>query len=79
MISLRGKRANVRGRIVLAGKTQVVASNLTPPPKRADDKQLQQRFDPDARPCRPRSDADARSGPKASDQPADRQSSSTSF
>jgi hypothetical protein len=41
---------NVRGRIVLAGKTQVVPVNLTPPPKRADDKQLQQRFDPDARP-----------------------------
>ena len=41
---------NVRGRIVLAGKTQVVPVNLTPPPKRADDKQLQQRFDPDAKP-----------------------------
>jgi hypothetical protein len=40
----------VRGRIVLAGKAQVVPVNLTPPSKRADDKQLQQRFDPDARP-----------------------------
>ena len=37
------ERANVRGRIVLAGKAQVVPINLTPPAKRADDKQIEQR------------------------------------
>lgn len=47
---LAKEKTNVRARIVLVGKPQVVAVNLTPPPKRADDKQLQQRFDPDARP-----------------------------
>ena len=40
----------MRGRIVLVGKQQIVPVNLTPSPKRADDKQIQQRFDPDARP-----------------------------
>lgn len=44
------EKTNVRARIVLVGKPQVVPVNLTPPPKRADEKQLQQRFDPDARP-----------------------------
>lgn len=44
------EKAKVTGRIVLVGKHQVVPVNLTPPPKRADDKQIQQRFDPDARP-----------------------------
>lgn len=44
------EREKVRGRIVLVGKHQIVPVNLTPSPKRADDKQIQQRFDPDARP-----------------------------
>ncbi len=44
------EKTKVRGRIVLVGKHQVVPVNLTPPAKRADDKQIQQRFDPDARP-----------------------------
>ncbi len=44
------EKEKVRGRIVLVGKHQVVPVNLTPPAKRADDKQIQQRFDPDARP-----------------------------
>ncbi len=44
------EKGRVRGRIVLVGKPQVVPVNLTPSPKRADDKQIQQRFDPDARP-----------------------------
>ena len=44
------EKTGVRGRIVLAGKHQIVPVNLTPPPKRADDKQIEQRFDPDARP-----------------------------
>jgi hypothetical protein len=35
---------------VLVGKPQVVPINLTPPPKRSDDKQIEQRFDPDAKP-----------------------------
>jgi carboxypeptidase Q len=43
------EKARVRGRIVLVGKHQVVPVNLTPPSKRADDKQIQQRFDPEAR------------------------------
>jgi hypothetical protein len=42
-------KASVRGRIVLAGKHQIVAINLNPPAKRLDDKQVQ-RFDPDATP-----------------------------
>ena len=44
------EKTKVRGRIVLVGKQQVVPVNLTPPAKRTDDKQVQQRFDPDARP-----------------------------
>lgn len=44
------EKANIRGRIVLVGKHQVVTVNLTPPAKRTDDKVVQQRFDPDARP-----------------------------
>lgn len=44
------EKAKVRGRIVLVGKHQIVPVNLAPPSKRADDKQMQQRFDPDARP-----------------------------
>jgi len=40
----------VRGRIVMVGKHQAVAINLKPSPKRLDDKQAEQRFDPDARP-----------------------------
>ena len=44
------EKMNVRARIVLVGKPLVVPVNLTPPSKRADEKQLQQRFDPDARP-----------------------------
>jgi hypothetical protein len=44
------ERAKVRGRIVLVGKHQIVPVNLNPPAKRTDDKQIAQRFDPDARP-----------------------------
>ena len=44
------RKANVRGRIVLVGKHQIVPVNLNPPPKRTDDKQIAERFDPDARP-----------------------------
>ena len=44
------EKTRVRGRIVLVGKHQIVPVNLTPAAKRADDKQMQQRFDPDARP-----------------------------
>jgi carboxypeptidase Q len=44
------EKTRVRGRIVLVGKHQIVPVNLTPTAKRADDKQIQQRFDPDARP-----------------------------
>jgi len=44
------EKDRVRGHIVLVGKHQIVPVNLTPSAKRADDKQIQQRFDPDARP-----------------------------
>ncbi|MDQ5845662.1 MAG: M20/M25/M40 family metallo-hydrolase, partial [Acidobacteriota bacterium] len=44
------ERRNVRGRIVLVGKPQVVPINLNPSPKRLDDKVVAQRYDPDARP-----------------------------
>lgn len=44
------EKGNVRGRIVLVGKHQIVPVNLSPPTKRADDKQMAERFDPDARP-----------------------------
>lgn len=44
------EKVNVRGKIILVGKHQVLAVNLTPPPKRSDDKQTERRFDPDARP-----------------------------
>ena len=44
------EKTKVRGRIVLVGKHQILPVNLTPAAKRADDKQMQQRFDPDARP-----------------------------
>jgi carboxypeptidase Q len=44
------EKASVRGRIVLVGKHQIVPVNLNPGPKRADDKQIAERFDPDAKP-----------------------------
>lgn len=44
------EKARVNDRIVMVGKHTVVPVNLSPPPKRADDKQIQQRFDPDFRP-----------------------------
>jgi len=44
------EKANVTGRIVLVGRHQKVPVNLNPPAKRADDKQIAERFDPDARP-----------------------------
>jgi carboxypeptidase Q len=44
------EKGNVRGRIVLVGKHQIVPVNLNPPPKRIDDKRIAERFDPDARP-----------------------------
>jgi len=48
--ALDRERTRVRGRIVLAGKHQIVPINLNPPPKRLDDNQLQQRFGPNPRP-----------------------------
>src|SRR4026208_668819 len=44
------EKARVKDRIVMVGKHTVVPVNLSPPPKRADDKQIPQRFHPDARP-----------------------------
>ncbi len=44
------QKAKVRGRIVMAGKHTVVPINLSPPPKRIDDKTAEERFGPNARP-----------------------------
>ena len=44
------EKANVRGRIVMAGKNTIVTVNLSPPAKRITDEQAQQRFGPNARP-----------------------------
>ena len=46
---LAGQRTRVRSRIVLVGKHAVLPVNLTPPPKRISDEQVQQRFGPNAR------------------------------
>jgi hypothetical protein len=43
-------KTRVRGRIVLVGKAAVVPVNLNPPPKRATDEQMEQRYGPNARP-----------------------------
>jgi len=44
------EKSRVRGRIVLAGKHQIVPINLTPPAKRLDDNQVEQRYGPNPRP-----------------------------
>jgi carboxypeptidase Q len=44
------EKRSVMGRIVLVGKHQTVPVNLNPPAKRSDDKQIAERFNPDARP-----------------------------
>src|SRR5260370_1799675 len=44
------EKAQVRGRIILAGKHTIVPINLNPPAKRMTDEQAQQRFGPNARP-----------------------------
>lgn len=44
------QKGKIRGRIVLVGKPQRVPVNLSPPAKRLDDKQLEQRFGPNAPP-----------------------------
>jgi carboxypeptidase Q len=43
---LAGQKDKVKGKIVLAGKHQLVAVNLTPPQRRQDDKQMKERYDP---------------------------------
>src|SRR5688572_10612231 len=48
--ALEKEKGNVRGRIVLAGRHRVVPVNLTPAPKRTEDRVIERRFDPDARP-----------------------------
>jgi hypothetical protein len=47
---LAREHAQVRGKIVMAGKHTIVPINLNPPPKRLSDEQVQQRFGPNARP-----------------------------
>jgi carboxypeptidase Q len=58
------EKARVKDRIVMVGKPTVVPVNLNPPPKRADDKQIQQRFDPDFRPSPTPTPSPTPSGPK---------------
>ncbi len=43
---LNTQKTNVKGKIVLAGKSQVVPVTLSPPPRRQDDKQAKERYDP---------------------------------
>ncbi len=45
---LDGVRAQVKGRIVLAGKSALVPVNLTPGAPRRDEERLRQRYDPNA-------------------------------
>jgi hypothetical protein len=40
------QKDNVKGKIVLAGKQQIVAVTMTPPARRQDDKQAKDRYDP---------------------------------
>lgn len=47
---LAKEKQKVRGRIVLVGKPTIVPINLSPPAKRSDDKQVEQRFGPNAQP-----------------------------
>ena len=44
------EKTKVRGRMVLAGKHTIVPVNLNPPAKRSDDKTVEERFGPNARP-----------------------------
>jgi len=44
------QKANVRGKIVMAGRHVIVPLNLNPPPKRITDEQAEARFGPNARP-----------------------------
>lgn len=58
------EKARVKDRIVMVGKHTIVPVNLTPPPKRADDKLIAQRFDPDARPSPTPTPSPTPAGPK---------------
>jgi len=49
-IFLNNYKTKVRGKIVLIGKPATIPVNLTPPAKRLNDEQAQQRFGPNARP-----------------------------
>ncbi|MBI3403845.1 MAG: M20/M25/M40 family metallo-hydrolase [Acidobacteria bacterium] len=44
--ALEGYKDKVKGKIVLAGKTQIVAVVLNPPNRRIDDKTIKERYDP---------------------------------
>lgn len=48
--ALDKEKLKVRGKIVLVGKHRFVPVNLAPGAKRLDDKEVERRFDPDARP-----------------------------
>lgn len=56
----------VKGKIVLAGKSQAVAVTLTPAPRRQDDKQAKERYDPN----NPNA-GQFRRGPRGNQQPED--------
>ena len=44
--ALDGYKDKVKGKIVLAGKHQIIPVNLSPPARRMDDKQVKERYDP---------------------------------
>jgi carboxypeptidase Q len=44
------EKKNVRGRIIMVGKHEIIPVNLNPSPKRQDDKATERRFDPNASP-----------------------------
>jgi hypothetical protein len=64
---LATQKDKVKGKIVLAGKTQTVAVNLTPPPRRQDDKQAKERYDPN----NPNAGQYRGGGPRGNQQPED--------
>jgi hypothetical protein len=63
---LATQKDKVKNRIVLAGKHQIVPVTLTPPPRRQDDKQAKERYDPN----NPNA-GQFRGGPRGPQQPED--------
>ena len=47
---LNSVKANIRGRMILVGKSAVIPVNITPPPKRISDEDIKKRFEASAAP-----------------------------